>query len=153
MGWNVWRCIFRVWLQSNALLTVVAGYALLLVLSSAFSDLQRRERHQRLVQSLAPQVQAGRLDSVPLSSFGLEVTLLPSGPAERPRLQTDVSGERWFVSISRLPLSDGDQRWFELRQNVTQSLERQRMTQLLLIAAAGVSILFTSLLLRLVLRR
>ncbi len=143
----------RVWLQSTALLTVVAGYALLLVLSSAFSDLQRRERHQRLVQSLAPQVQAGRLDSVPLSSFGLEVTLLPSGPAERPRLQTDVSGERWFVSISRLPLSDGDQRWFELRQNVTQSLERQRMTHLLLIAAAGVSILFTSLLLRLVLRR
>ena len=143
----------RVWLQSTALLTVVAGYALLLVLSSAFADLQRRERHLRLVQALAPQVQAGRLDSVPLSSFGLKVTLLPYGPAERPRLQTDVSGERWFVSISRLPLSDGDQRWFELRQNVTQSLEQQRMTHLLLIAAAGVSILFTSLLLRLVLRR
>ena len=141
------------WLQSTALLTVVAGYALLLLLSSAFADLQRRERHQRLVQSLAPQVQAGRLDSVPLSSFGLEATLLPIGPAEKPRLQTDASGEQWIVSISRLPLSDGEQRWFELRQNVTQSLERQRITHLLLIAAAGVSILFTALLLRPVLRR
>ena len=141
------------WLQSTALLTVVAGYALLLVLSSAFADLQRRERHQRLVQSLVPQVQAGRLDSVPLSSFGLKVTLLRSGPTEKPRLQTDASGERWLVSVSQLPSSDGEQRWFQLRQNVTQSLERQRMTHLLLIAAAGVSILFTSLLLRPVLRR
>ena len=126
---------------------------MLFVLSTAFADLQRRERHQRLVQSLAPQVLAGRLDSVPLSSFGLKVTLLPVGPAETPRLQTDASGERWLVSISRLRSSDGEQRWFRLRQNVTQSLERQRMTHLLLIAAAGVSILFTSLLLRPVLRR
>ncbi|WP_413403715.1 MULTISPECIES: sensor histidine kinase [unclassified Synechococcus] len=143
----------RVWLQSTALLTVVAGYALLLLLSSVFADLQRRERHQRLVQSLAPQVHTGRLDSMPLSSFGLKVTLLRSGPTEKPRLQTDASGERWLVSISRLPLSDGEQRWFQLRQNVTQSLERQRMTHLLLIAAAGVSILFTAFLLRPVLRR
>ena len=40
-----------------------------------------------------------------------------------------------------------------MRQNVTQSLEQQRITGLWLIAAAGVSILFTSLLLRPVLRR
>lgn len=141
------------WLQSNALLTVVAGYILLLVLSSAFADLQRRERHQRLVQSLAPQAQAGRLDSVLLRSFGLKVSLLPLGPAEPLRLQTDSSGERWLVSTSRLSLADGEQRWLELRQNVTQSLEQQRRSQLLLIAAAAVSILFTAILLRPVLRR
>ena len=141
------------WLQSNALLTVVAGYILLMVLSSAFADLQRRERHQRLVQSLAPQAQAGRLDSVLLRSFGLQVSLLPLGPAEPLRLQTDSSGERWLVSTSRLSLADGEQRWLELRQNVTQSLEQQRRSQLLLIAAAGVSILFTAILLRPLLRR
>ena len=141
------------WLQSTSLLTVVAGYTLLLVLSSAFADLQRRERHQRLVQAIAEQVQAGRLDSVPLRSFGLQVSLLPLGPAESPRLQTDTSGDRWLVSKSRLSLADGGLRWLRLRQNVTQSLEQQRITHLLLIAAAGVSILFTSLLLRPVLRR
>ena len=142
----------RLWLQSTALLTVVAGYTLLLVLSSAFSDLQRRERHQRLVQSLVVQAQAARLDSVPLRSFGLQVSLFSVGPAEPPRFQTDASGQRWLVSTSRLPLADGQQRWLELRQNVTRSLEQQRITQLLLVAAAGVSILFTSLLLRPVLR-
>lgn len=141
------------WLQSTSLLTVVAGYALLLVLSSAFSDLQRRERHQRLLQSLAQQAQAGRLDSPPLRSFGLEVTLLPFGPAVPPLLKTDASGERWLVSKTRLSTAIGEWRWLELRQNVTQSLEQQRITGLLLIAAAGVSILFTSFLLRPVLRR
>ena len=141
------------WLQSTALLTVVAGYTLLLVLSSAFADLQRRERHQRLVQALAQQVQAGRLDSVPLRSFGLEVTLLPFGPVVPPLLKTDASGEQWLVSKSRLSTANGEWRWLELRQNVTQSLEQQRITGLWLIAAAGVSILFTSLLLRPVLRR
>ena len=141
------------WLQSTSLLTVVAGYTLLLVLSSAFSDLQRRERHQRLVQSLALIAQAGHLDSVPLRSFGLQVSLLPVGPAEPPRLQSDASGDRWLVSTSRLPLADGEPRLLELRQNVTRSLEQQQITHLWLIAAAGVSILFTSLLLRPVLRR
>ena len=141
------------WLQSTALLTVVAGYTLLLVFSSVFADLQRRERHQRLVQSLVPQLQAGRLDSLPLSSFGLQVSLLQVGAAEPPRLQTDASGDQWLVSISRLPSADGEWRWFKLRQNVTQSLEQQRITHLLLIAAAGVSMLFTAFLLRPVLRR
>ena len=103
------------WLQSTSLLTVVAGYTLLLVLSSAFSDLQRRERHQRLVQTLAQQVQAGRLDSVPLRSFGLQVSVLPLGPVEAPRLQIDASGERWLVSTSRLSLGNGVQRWLQLR--------------------------------------
>ncbi len=141
------------WLQSTSLLTVVAGYILLLVLSSAFADLQRRERHQWLVQTLAQQAQVGPLDLVPLRSFGLKVSVLPLGRAEAPRLQIDASGERWLVSTSRLSLGNGDQRWLELRQNVTRSLEHQRITHLLLIAAAGVSILFTSFLLRPVLRR
>ena len=141
------------WLQSTSLLTVVAGYTLLLLLSDAFSELQRRERHQRLVQSLAPQAQAGRLDSIPLRSFGLQVSLLSVGPEKKPRLQTDASGEHWLVSKSLLSLADGEQRWLELRQNISRSLEQQRITRLWLIAAAGVSILFTSLLLRPVLRR
>ncbi len=143
----------RLWLQSTSLLTVVAGYALLLVLGGALADLQRREQHQRLVASLSQQAKEGRLDAVPLSSFGLQASLVSSGPALPPRLQVGASGQQWLVSTSRLLSPDGELRWLKLRQNVTQSLKQQRTTQQLLIAAAGVSILFTALLLRPVLRR
>ena len=57
------------------------------------------------------------------------------------------------MSRRAVQLPSGDEGWLELRQNVTGSLEQERTTQLLLVAAAGVSILFTSLLLRPVLRR
>jgi len=41
----------RVWLQSTAVLTVIAGYTVLLVINGALSDLQRRDQHRRLVQA------------------------------------------------------------------------------------------------------
>ena len=53
---------------------------------------------------------------------------------------------RW--SRRRLPEPIDGLDWLELRQNVTRSLQQERLSQLLLIAAAGVSILLTSLLLR-----
>lgn len=135
------------------MLTVVAGYSVLLVLNGALSDLQRRQQHEQLVQSLARQAAVAQLDPVPLRSFGLEASLLAESSAQTPRLQRDVSGQQWLVSRQLLQLPSGEQRWLQLRQNVTSSLEQQRLAQLLLVAAAGLSILFTALLLRPVIRR
>ena len=143
----------RVWLQSTAVLTVIAGYTVLLVINGALSDLQRRDQHQRLVQALTRQASSDQLDPAPLRSLGMKASLLTAGPAVEPTLQNDPSGEQWLVSRSPLLLASGEPRWLELHQNVTNSLEQQRIAQLLLIAAAGVSILFTALLLRPVLRR
>ena len=121
----------RAWLQNTALLTVIAGYTVLLVVNGALADWQRRQNHQRLVAALAQQSTLEQLDSVPLRTVGLEATLRSKGPELSPRFTTGPAGEQWLESRKRLP-------WRH---------------QLLLIAAAGVSILFTSLLLRPVLRR
>lgn len=135
------------------MLTVVAGYSVLLVLNGALSDLQRRQQHEQLVQSLARQAVVAQLDPVPLRSFGLEASMLAEGSAQKPILQRDVSGQQWLVSRQLLQLPSGEQRWLQLRQNVTSSLEQQRLAQSILVAAAGLSILFTALLLRPVIRR
>ena len=141
------------WLQSTALLTVVAGYVLLLALNGALADVQRRQQHQMLVESVARQAKEAQMDLLSLRRFGLKAYLLPYGTALKPQLETDPTGAQWLVSRSPLQMPRGDRRWLELRQNVTSSLEQQQVTQLLLVAAAGVSILFTALLLRPVLRR
>ena len=143
----------RLWLQSTALLTVVAGYVLLLALNGALADLQRRQQHQRLVDYFAVQAKKAKVDTPSLFDFGLKAYVLSYGPALKPRLETGSNGTQWLVSRSPYQIASGETRWLELRQNVTSSLEQQRVTQLLLVAAAGVSILFTALLLRPVLRR
>ncbi|MDA7677223.1 HAMP domain-containing histidine kinase [bacterium] len=143
----------RAWLQSTAVLTVVAGYTVLLVLNGALSDLQRHQQHQRLGQALVRQALVAQLDLAPLLPFGMEVSILADGPAQKPKLVRDASGQQWLVSRQLLQLPSGEQRWLQLRQNVTTSLKQQRLAQLLLVAAAGISILFTSFLLRPVLRR
>ncbi|WP_244282395.1 HAMP domain-containing sensor histidine kinase [Synechococcus sp. UW140] len=143
----------RAWLQNTALLTVIAGYTVLLVVNGALADWQRRQNHQRLLAALLQQSTLEQLDSVPLRTVGLEATLRAKGPELSPRLTTGPAGEQWLESRKRLRLPSGDIRWLALRQNVSGSLEQERFSQLLLIAAAGVSILFTSVLLRPVLRR
>ena len=141
------------WLQSTALLTVVAGYVLLLALNGALADAQRRQQHQRLVDYFAVQAKMAKVNSPSLFDFGLKAYVLSYGPALKPRLEIGSNGTQWLVSRSPFQIASGETRWLELRQNVTSSLEQQRVTQLLLVAAAGVSILFTALLLRPVLRR
>ena len=143
----------RGWLQSTALLTVIAGYTLLLGLNGALSDLQRRQQHRHLIQALVEQASAGQPVPEALNGVGLEVSLFAQGADKEPHIQPTSLGEQWLVSRRAVQLPSGEQRWLELRQNVTASLEQERTTQLLLVAAAGVSILFTSLLLRPVLRR
>ena len=132
---------------------MIAGYGVLLLVNQALADLRRLEQHQSIVQALKNRAVSGSLDAAGLGSLGLDTSLSARGSALGPRLQRGAYGQQWLVSRSQLLLPSGEIRWLELRQNVTDSLEQQRMSQLLLIAAAGASILFTALLLRPVLRR
>ena len=132
---------------------MIAGYTVLLLINGALSDLQRRDQHQRLVQAFTTQAATETLDPVPLNRFGIKISLLVQGVSLPPQLQRGPSGDQWLVSRSPLQLANGELRWLELSQNVNGSLAQQRLAQMLLIAAAGVSILFTALLLRPVLRR
>ncbi|WP_156783622.1 sensor histidine kinase [Synechococcus sp. W2B2] len=143
----------RGWLQSTAVLSVIAGYVILLGVNAALGDLQRRQQHLKLAASLRQEASAGVLAAGPLRSLGLEVRVLSEGEELRPSLRKGPSGQQWLVSRSTLELANGERRFFELRQDVSLDLEQQHLAQLLLVAAAGVSILFTSLLLRPVLRR
>ncbi|WP_415411114.1 ATP-binding protein [Synechococcus sp. A10-1-5-9] len=143
----------RGWLQSTALLSVIAGYVLLLGVNAALGDLQRRQQHLKLAASLRQEAATGVLAAGPMRSLGLEARVLPEGDELRPSLRKGPSGQQWLVSRSTLELANGERRLLELRQDVSLDLEQQHLAQLLLVAAAGVSILFTSLLLRPVLRR
>ena len=143
----------RGWLQSTALLSVIAGYVLLLGVNAALGDLQRRQQHLKLVASLRQEAATGVLAAGPLRSLGLEARVLPEGDELRPSLRKGPSGQQLLVSRTSLELANGERRFLELRQDVSLALEQQHLAQLLLVAAAGVSILFTSLLLRPVLRR
>lgn len=150
----------RTWLQSSSLLAVLAGYVLLLALNHTLANVQRRQAHQQLIAELQqalgqrlhqPQQLADELAS--LRALGLELQLAPAGPSRRPRLESDRNGRRWLTSVTSLNTATGDRQLLRLRQDVTASVQREWIGQLLLIAAAGFSSLFTSGLLRLVLRR
>ncbi|MCT0251424.1 histidine kinase dimerization/phospho-acceptor domain-containing protein, partial [Synechococcus sp. CS-197] len=143
----------RGWLQSTALLSVIAGYVLLLLVNAALGDLQRKQQHLKLAASLLQQASTGALDAGPLGSLGLEARVLADGELQSPTLQPGPSGQQWLLSRSSLQLPNNERRLLELRQDVTASLQQQQFSQMLLVAAAGASILFTSLLLRPVLKR
>ena len=132
---------------------MIAGYVLLLGVNAALGDLQRRQQHLKLVASLRQEAATGVLAAGPLRSLGLEARVLPEGDELRPSLRKGPSGQQLLVSRTSLELANGERRFLELRQDVSLALEQQHLAQLLLVAAAGVSILFTSLLLRPVLRR
>lgn len=147
----------RVWLQSSTLIAVLAGYGLLLAVGAALMELERRQAHGQLVQTLADslssvsptEVEAELLRYRPL---GLVAWLEPRQPPQA--IQLIGSGnERWLQSSTTLRLANGHAHTLVVRQNVSASLQRQRQLLLLLLAAAGLASLFTSALLRPVLRR
>jgi signal transduction histidine kinase len=88
-----------------------------------------------------------------LQSLGLDVQVGPPAASREPWLSMDPQGRQWLESVSSFQPPGGRPLSLRLRQNVTASVQREWIGQLLLIAAAGVSSLFTSGLLRLVLRR
>ena len=77
---------------------------------------------------------------------------MDSGTESPPQLQMEADGSAWMVSRQWLN-SPGRYPLVEVRQNITQQWRQDRTDQLLLVAAAGGSMLFTALLLRLVLQR
>ena len=136
----------RLWLLSTSVLSVIAGYALLLALHSTISAKWRLNSHQQLVQAVV------RRPDAP-APLGVELSLLPDGPEQSPWLQSDPDGEAWISSLVAVSRAEGGNQLLLVRQNVTDSLAAERYNQLLLIAAAGLSTLLTALLLRLVLWR
>ena len=143
----------RVWLQSTSLLAVVAGYVVLFAFGSSLAQAERLERHQRLVAQIRSGLLNGSL-SLPLSpGLGVEASLVHGElGADGPTLRF-IDGASWLTSRSRLPSLPSAQGMLEVRQNITASIQSQRRDELLLIAAAGMSLLLVSLLFRLVLWR
>ena len=143
----------RLWLQSSSLLAVLAGYSLLFAVGRGIASADRLGRHQELVATLSQELLAGRL-SLPLpSGLGVEARWMSSASVEPPALQRQANDTVWLVSRNAVPSSGQRPRILEVRQNISTDLQRGQRDGLLLVAAAGVSVLFTSALLRLVIWR
>ena len=143
----------RVWLQSTSLLAVVAGYTALFAFGSSLAEAERLERHQRLVDQIRNGLSTGEL-SLPLpQGFGVQAAVVSGELREASPTLRLIDGSYWLISRSALPSRAASYVLMEVRQNITASIQSQRRDQLLLIAAAGMSLLLVSLLLRLVLWR
>ncbi len=146
----------RYWLQSSALIAVLAGYGLLLAVGAGLLELERRQAHSQLVAALLNSLNSASPAESELAlaryrPLGIAAWLEPPQPA-RPVQRLGSGSQRWLQSVTPLKLANGQGFSLVVRQNVTQSLERQRQLLLLLLAAAGLASLFTSALLRPVLR-
>ena len=143
----------RVWLQSTSLLAVVAGYTALFAFGSFLAEAERSERHQRLVNQIRNGLSIGAL-SLPLpQGFGVQAALVPDDSRDDSPTLRLVDGSYWLTSRTSLPSLAVSNGLLEVRQNITASVQSQRRDQLLLIAAAGMSLLLVSLLFRVVLWR
>jgi two-component system OmpR family sensor kinase len=148
----------RLWLQSASLLAVLAGYAPLLLINHHLAGLQRQQQHEQMVANLQAKVAdlgllPPRRDPAPLQALGFEVQLLELQPPHGQVLQRDGLGRQWLESITTTTVAPGTRLSLLLRQDVTASIQKEWLGQWLLIAAAGTTSLFTSALLRLVLRQ
>jgi len=134
-------------------MAVVAGYSALFAFGSSLAEAERLERHQRLVNQIRNGLNTDAL-SLPLpQGFGVKAALVfGDKDTQLPTLRL-VDGSYWLTSRSRVLLPSAPNSVLEVRQNITASIQSQRRDQLLLIAAAGISLLLVSLLFRLVLWR
>ena len=161
----------RLWLQSTSLLAVIAGYGVLLLFNQGLAGIRREATHRELLAQVTAAVQ-GRVSSQ--SQFtaweanalmpGLQLERLPEhsrtnndgriSPGRKDNPIVEHNGrEAWLVSDIAFPLVDGSLIQLRIRQNITPSVEQEKLTFWWLVVAAGLSVLFTSALLRLVLRR
>ena len=144
-------------LQSSTLIAVLAGYGLLMVAGAGLTVLERRQAHRQLVADLVDGLASGVEHRDVLGRhqlFGLTVWLEPGAAtaASGPQLR-EHQGQSWLQSRTLVVLPQDQPRILVVRQNVTASIARQRTLVLLLLAAAGLASLFTSALMRPVLRR
>ena len=142
----------RLWLQSTSLLAVIAGYALLLGVNRSVNQAQRLEDHRQLVEDLRSSAFALEQVQQADAAFGLIVELESAG-AEQAPLRRQKGGRTWLESRNLLKQAGKSPQILVLRQDITESLQRQQQFQLLMIASAGSSVLLTALLLRVVLWR
>ena len=147
----------RLWLQSSTLIAVLAGYGLLLAVGAALMELERRQAHGQLVQTLANSLASASPTEAEAElgryrPLGLLAWLEPRQPSQAVQL-IGRGSRRWLQSSTPLRLANGQPSTLVVRQNVSVSLERQQQLLLMLLAAAGLASLFTSALLRPVLSR
>ena len=142
----------RLWLQSTTLLAVIAGYALLLGVNRSLNQAQRLEDHRQLVEALRTSPSALAQAQQADAAFGLVAELKAAGEDQAP-FQLQQGGRTWLESRTLFQTARDVERTLVLRQDITESLQRQQQFQLLLIASAGSSLLLTALLLRVVLWR
>ena len=131
---------------------MIAGYALLLGVNRSLNQAQRLDDHRQLVETLRTSGSALEQAQQADAAFGLVAQLVPAG-AEQAPLQFQQGGRTWLESRTLLQRAGDVERTLVLRQDITESLQRQQQFQLLLIASAGSSMLLTALLLRVVLWR
>ena len=143
----------RLWLLSSSVLSVIAGYTLLLGINGALASKQRQAAHQELVQSLADQHRTSGLNQRALQLLGVEIAFQPAGAAQMALLDQGPADQAWLVSATPVRSKADQEQLLVVRQDVSASLAYERTMQLLLIAGAGVSTLLTAALLRLVLWR
>lgn len=150
------------WLQSTALLAVLAGYSVLLLANQRLAEWQRLEGFRQSTTELLSTLGRRAADPGELQELLLKQTV--AGMAARitrarPRPEamnvTMVAdqGYHWLLGDVPLDLVDGTRVFLQVRQNVTVSVQQERLTFWGLVVAAGGSSLLTSLLLRLVLNR
>ena len=162
--WPVPISPLRLWLQSSSLLAVLAGYSLLLLFNQQLAGLQRNAAHRLLVEQLASELTSQARSREQLQALipdvlvpGLRLQLSgvhQATGAERDRLVLVArSDQQWLVSRVPLALADGSHASLLVEQNVTASVQQEWLAFWLLLVGAGVASLFTSGLLRLVLRR
>jgi two-component system OmpR family sensor kinase len=132
-------------LQSTTLLAVLAGYGILLVANNHLANLQRHQIHQQLLIQFQNQWLLDPPSKCENTNLGpwLQIVCPANGV-----LPPDPKGEIWMSSRVTMPLASGNSVPVLLRRNFTQSLHQQSLSQQLLIVVAGISGLFTSLLLR-----
>ena len=143
----------RLWLLSSSVLSVIAGYTLLLGINGALASKQRLAAHQALVQSLVDQHRSSGLNPRALQLLDVEIALQGAGAAQLPWLDQGMPETAWLVSATPVRSQANQKQLLVVRQDVSASLAYERNLQLLLIAAAGASTLLTAALLRLVLWR
>lgn len=139
----------RIWLLSGCTLSVVVGYVLLLAVNGFLLQRQRVTAHESLVMALVGRFVGSRKLDINIDLAGIEFEVRSNGDEQPPGLKKGAHGDAWIDSITRLD----DNELIYVRQNVTESLAYERILQLLLIAAAGMSILLTAALLRIVMRQ
>ena len=131
----------------------MAGYTALFAFGSFLADAERSERHQRLVEQIRNGLNTGVLSLPFPQGFGVQADLVPGESRDASPTLRFIDGSYWLTSRTSVTSLSASNALLEVRQNITASIQSQRRDQLLLIAAAGMSLLLVSLLFRVVLWR